>query len=39
MSMPGWEVISWQVAAFLPVSAAMVFLLWPHDFSHVALPA
>jgi drug/metabolite transporter (DMT)-like permease len=30
--MPGWEVISWQVAAFLPLSAVAAFLLWPHDF-------
>jgi drug/metabolite transporter (DMT)-like permease len=39
MSMPGWEVISWQVAAFLPVSTAMALLLWPHDFSDVPLQA
>lgn len=39
MSMPGWEVISWQVAAFLPFSTAMAFLLWPHDFSDVPIRA
>ena len=39
MSMPGWEVISWQVAAFLPFSTAMAFLLWPHDFSDIPLRA
>lgn len=35
-SMPGWEVISWQVAAFLPFSAALAFLLRPHDFSGIS---
>jgi drug/metabolite transporter (DMT)-like permease len=39
MSMSGWEVISWQVAAFLPLSTAMTLLLWPHDFSDVPLRA
>jgi len=39
MTMPGWEVISWQVAGFLPLSAAAAFLLWPHDLSQVPLPA
>lgn len=29
-SMPGWEVISWQVATFLPLSALLAFVLWPH---------
>jgi drug/metabolite transporter (DMT)-like permease len=28
---PGWEVISWQVALFLPASAVAAALLWPHD--------
>jgi drug/metabolite transporter (DMT)-like permease len=37
MSMPGWEVVSWQVAAFLPFSAIAALLLWPHDLS--AVPA
>jgi drug/metabolite transporter (DMT)-like permease len=27
--MPGWEVISWQVALFLPLFAVATFLLWP----------
>jgi drug/metabolite transporter (DMT)-like permease len=27
--MPGWEVISWQVALFLPLSAIASTLLWP----------
>ncbi len=38
-SMPGWEVISWQVTAFLPLSTAMGFFLWPHDFAGVPLNA
>jgi drug/metabolite transporter (DMT)-like permease len=29
--MPGWEVISWQVALFLPLFALATFLLWPRD--------
>jgi drug/metabolite transporter (DMT)-like permease len=39
MRMPGWEVISWQVATFLPFSAAFALLLWPRDFSNVPLTA
>ena len=27
--MPGWEVISWQVAIFLPAAALATILLWP----------
>ena len=26
---PGWEVISWQVAMFLPLSLAAALILWP----------
>jgi drug/metabolite transporter (DMT)-like permease len=37
LGMPGWEVISWQVAAFLPLSASAVCVLWPQDLS--AAPA
>lgn len=33
--MPGWEVISWQVAIFLPVFAVAIFLLWPSDILSV----
>jgi drug/metabolite transporter (DMT)-like permease len=33
--MPGWEVISWQVAAFLPFSALAVLLTWPSNLAHV----
>jgi drug/metabolite transporter (DMT)-like permease len=39
MSMPGWEVISWQVALFLPLSALAALALWPHDLSGVPWPA
>lgn len=28
-SMPGWEVISWQVVLFLPLAALATWLLWP----------
>lgn len=31
--MPGWEVVSWQVVGFLPISIAVALLLRPHDFS------
>jgi drug/metabolite transporter (DMT)-like permease len=39
MSMPGWEVVSWQVAAFLPFSAVAALLLWPHGLSAIPAPA
>jgi drug/metabolite transporter (DMT)-like permease len=35
MCMPGWEVISWQVALFLPLSAFAAVLLWPDDLASV----
>lgn len=35
LSMPGWEVISWQVALFLPLSALAMFLLRPASLSDV----
>jgi drug/metabolite transporter (DMT)-like permease len=31
----GWEVISWQVAAFLPISAFFAFALWPRDLAAI----
>jgi drug/metabolite transporter (DMT)-like permease len=31
--MPGWEVVSWQVMAFLPLSVLAAVLLWPHDLA------
>jgi drug/metabolite transporter (DMT)-like permease len=34
-SMPGWEVISWQVAAFLPVALIVTVLLWPSGLADV----
>jgi drug/metabolite transporter (DMT)-like permease len=33
--MPGWEVISWQVALFLPASVFASALLWPNDLLQV----
>jgi drug/metabolite transporter (DMT)-like permease len=33
IKMPGWEVVSWQVTAFLPLSALATFALWPHDLA------
>ncbi len=36
---PGWEVISWQVAMFLPLSVAAAFILWPDSLSDVPAPA
>jgi len=38
-SMPGWEVISWQVAAFLPLTAFVTWLLWPPALADVPAPA
>lgn len=35
MSMRGWEVISWQVAAFLPIALIATVLLWPASFPDV----
>lgn len=36
---PGWEVISWQVAMFLPFSIAATLLLWPASLAAVPTPA
>jgi drug/metabolite transporter (DMT)-like permease len=33
--MPGWEVISWQVAMFLPLAATITVVLWPVDLAMV----
>jgi len=30
---PGWEVISWQVAMFLPLSAVAAYFLWPSNIA------
>ena len=35
----GWEVISWQVAMFLPLSVAAALVLWPHSLGDVPAPA
>jgi drug/metabolite transporter (DMT)-like permease len=37
--MSGWEVISWQVVAFLPISALLSFVLWPPDLASIPLGA
>jgi drug/metabolite transporter (DMT)-like permease len=37
--MSGWEVISWQVAAFLPISVLLAFALWPWDLAAIPLGA
>jgi drug/metabolite transporter (DMT)-like permease len=39
MQRPGWEVISWQVTLFLPLSLVAAFTLWPADLSDVPAPA
>ena len=39
MTMPGWEVVSWQVVGFLPFSLVAAFLLRPHDFSVIPVKA
>jgi drug/metabolite transporter (DMT)-like permease len=39
LRMPGWEVVSWQVVGFLPLSAAASLTLWPHDLAAIPLPA
>ena len=33
--MPGWEVITWQLALYLPLSVISALLLWPADTSAV----
>jgi drug/metabolite transporter (DMT)-like permease len=33
--MPGWEVISWQVALYLPLTVVISVWLWPHDLAQV----
>lgn len=38
-SLPGWEVICWQVALFLPLSLIAALLLWPGNFEHVTAAA
>jgi drug/metabolite transporter (DMT)-like permease len=38
-TLPGWEVISWQVTAFLPLSLTAAGLLSPGTFADVPAPA
>ena len=38
-TLPGWEVISWQVAAFLPLSLLTSILLAPNNFAGAPAPA
>lgn len=35
MRMPGWEVISWQVATFLPIALVTTYVLWPTGLADV----
>jgi drug/metabolite transporter (DMT)-like permease len=35
--MPGWEVISWQVAIYLPISLPVTLLMWPADIGSASL--
>jgi len=35
--MPGWEVISWQVVIFLPLTALATFALWPADIANASI--
>ncbi len=37
--LPGWEVISWQVALFLPLSLGAALMLWPVDLGDVTASA
>ena len=37
--MPGWEVISWQVALFLPLSVLAALALWPRGLANAPWPA
>ena len=39
MQRPGWEVISWQVALFLPLSLIATFVLWPPEIEQIPLRA
>jgi drug/metabolite transporter (DMT)-like permease len=39
MTLPGWEVISWQVAMLLPLSVVAMLVLWPQNLTNVPLQA
>jgi drug/metabolite transporter (DMT)-like permease len=36
LRMPGWEVVSWQVALLLPFSALAAIAIWPHGLGAVS---
>jgi drug/metabolite transporter (DMT)-like permease len=36
---PGWEVISWQVAMFLPITTVATFFLWPANIADAPVAA
>ena len=36
LTIPGWEVISWQVTALLPLSVVAMLALWPHGLANGA---
>ena len=38
-NLPGWEVISWQVVLFLPLSALATYALWPHSLAGIPVSA
>lgn len=35
--MPGWEVISWQVAILLPLSSLATLVMWPTDIASIPI--
>jgi len=37
--LPGWEVISWSVVIFLPLSLVCAVLLWPADIAAIRWPS
>src|SRR6185437_9784391 len=39
MKQPGWEVISWQVVLYLPLSLLATMVLWPPALHGVMTPA
>ena len=39
LAMPGWEVICWQVAGFLPLSLLAAAALWPAHFDTIGAAA
>jgi drug/metabolite transporter (DMT)-like permease len=39
IGMPGWEVITWQLAIFLPVTLGATVWLWPAHIAEIPAPA